>query len=153
MHHSPILEKIWIKPSRKGPMKSVESACTQKDTGLEGNAEQGGKRQVTIIEKEVFDRIRNDLGDSVDPIMRRANLLVSGVELKETKGRVLKIGDLYLRIEGETKPCSRMEEAFTGLREALVPNWGGGIYGIVLNDATISRGDSVVWVDKVGSLV
>jgi hypothetical protein len=40
-----------------------------------------------------------------------------------------------------------MDQAFPGLREALKPHWGGGVYGVVLNNATISRGDPVGWAE------
>lgn len=145
MSSSPTLEAIWIKRSRKGPMDAVVSAQALEDSGLLGNADQGGKRQVTVIEKEVFARIREDLGECLDPVMRRANLLVSGLKLERTNGLILKIGELFLRVEGETKPCERMDQALPGLRKALEPHWGGGVYGIVLNDATISTGDPVSW--------
>ncbi len=86
------------------------------------------------------------LDAAVDPSARRANLMVSGVELADSRDRVLQVGQCRIRIRGETRPCERMDEACSGLREAMIPDWGGGAYGEVLDDARIQVGDSVRWV-------
>ncbi|HIF05733.1 MAG TPA: MOSC domain-containing protein [Gemmatimonadetes bacterium] len=113
--------------------------------GLEGGADFGGERHVTLIELEVFDRLKADFDPSVEPVMRRANLLVSGIRLEGTVGQTLAVGDLRIHVRGETLPCGRMDEACAGLREALGSHWGGGVHGSVVNDATISVGDDVRW--------
>lgn len=137
------LEKIWIKRARRGPMDPTEEARMVADLGLEGNANQGGRRQVTVIEKEVFDRLREELDPTIDPVFRRANLMVSGVRLEETRDHLLHVGDTVLRIGGETRPCNRMDEALPGLQEALDPGWRGGCYGVVVEGGPIRVGDPV----------
>lgn len=139
------LDAIWIKRARKGPMDRVESARLVAETGIVGNANQGGRRQVTIIEREAWARTLEALGEPVEPSARRANLMVSGVELREMRDRVLRIGSCRIRIGGETRPCSRMDEAAPGLQEALDPEWRGGVYGVVLDDGEIRVGDRVGW--------
>jgi MOSC domain-containing protein YiiM len=71
--------------------------------------------------------------------------MVSGVQLQETRGRTLKIGTVRLAIGGETTPCERMDEAFPGLRAAMRPNWGGGVFAQVLDDGIIAVGDAIIW--------
>lgn len=137
------LEAIWIKRFRKGPMDPVESARALALQGLEGNANLGGKRQITVVEQEVMEQLQAHFGESMDPILRRANLMISGVSLTESRGRILRVGDLRIEIWGETRPCERMDEALPGLRKALDPDWRGGVYGIVLNDCRIRVGDAV----------
>jgi hypothetical protein len=44
-----------------------------------------------------------------------------------------------------------MDEALPGLREVMYPDWGGGAYGEVLDDGTVSLGDEVRWDDSIGS--
>ena len=136
------IEEIWIKPVRKEPMAPAESATFVRDQGIVGNANQGGQRQVTVIEKEDFDRIRMSLPDA-EPIMRRANIMVSGIRLEGTLEHVLSLGGVRLLIQGETRPCPRMDAQCQGLTAALDPQWNGGVYGIVLDDGEVRVGDQV----------
>jgi MOSC domain-containing protein YiiM len=91
------------------------------------------------------------LNGSISPAERRANLMVSGIGLAETRDRVLQVGTCRLRIAGETRPCERMEAALPGLRAAMAVDWRGGVFAEVLNDGEIRVGDVVDWV-KVESL-
>lgn len=139
------LEAIWRKRARRGPMDRLDAARLLEDAGLEGNADTGGRRQVTVIAREAWERAQEELGLEVDPSARRANLMVSGVELADSRGRTLAVGGARLLVHGETTPCHRMDEAAEGLQEALVPEWRGGVYAEVLGGARIEVGDAVRW--------
>jgi len=139
------VEAIWLKRAHRGPMDAVERAEATAGKGLVGSADQGGKRQVTLIAREVWEKLRQELDPAVDPVMRRANLLVSGVALAETRGRTLRVGTVKVRIHGETRPCHIMDEALPGLRAALDPDWRAGVFGEILNDGVIAVGDPVEW--------
>lgn len=136
------LEAIWIKRRKLGPMDPAGAATLVADRGIAGNANQGGIRQVTIIEQEVFDGIRRTLPDA-EPSMRRANLMVSGIRLAHTRGHTLTVGGLRIALHGETRPCHRMDEQCPGLTSALDPDWAGGAYGVVLDSGEVRVGDSV----------
>lgn len=136
------LEAIWIKRAKRGPMDPAGSAALVAEKGIVGNANQGGKRQVTVIEQEVFDRIAAELPEAA-PSMRRANFMVSGLRLAHTRGHTLTLGGLRIRIWGETRPCERMDEQCPGLTQALAPDWNGGVYGVVLDAGEVRVGDSV----------
>ena len=140
-----VLERIWIKRAKNGPMDFVPQAALRANRGLVGNADQGGRRQVTIIEAERWAAHMHALHASLDPSSRRANLLVRGCDLTNSRGRILRIGKVRLEIAGETKPCHQMDEVLQGLQAAMRPNWGGGAFAIVLDDGVINVGDSVSW--------
>ena len=139
------IEAIWLKRARRGPMDPVERARLVAGKGIETDANFGrGRRQVTVIEREVFDRIREALPEA-DAVMRRANVMVSGVRLAGTRDRVLRLGDVRLHIRGETRPCERMDAQCPGLTAALDPDWNGGIFAVVLDDGDIAVGDGALW--------
>ncbi|MHC4973383.1 MAG: MOSC domain-containing protein [Planctomycetota bacterium] len=139
------LERIWIKRAKLGPMDPAEQATLVKGRGIQDNADQGGRRQVTILSAERWAALMAELGADLDASARRANLFVSGLDLEETRDRILRVGSCRLRILGETRPCERMDEALPGLQEALRAHWGGGAYAEALDDGTISVGDTIVW--------
>lgn len=143
------LESIWVKPAESADMEARDSAQLAAGRGIVGNADQNSAeeegRQVTIIEKELWERTMEELGASLCPSSRRANLMVSGCGLEESTGRVLKIGDVRIRIQGETKPCGLMEKTHAGLLKALVPEWRGGAYGEILDDGELRIGAPVCW--------
>jgi MOSC domain-containing protein YiiM len=139
------LERIWIKRSKLGPMDFRPQAALRANRGLVGNANQGGRRQVTIIEAERWAAHMAALGATLDPSVRRANLLVRNCDLTNSRGRILRVGRVRLEIAGETKPCHQMDEVLDGLQSVMRPNWGGGAFAIVLDDGILNVGDSVTW--------
>ncbi len=61
-------------------MEAVDSMSVVAGEGIVGNADRGGDRQVTILATERWADVEADLGRSVEPSTRRANLFVEGVE-------------------------------------------------------------------------
>ncbi len=140
------LEAIFRKRVRRGPMDPLEAGELAPGDGLVGNADLRTKRQVTLIEAELWERVREELGEpDLDPRLRRANLLVRGIGLAESRGQVLEVGPARLLIHGETRPCKLMEDAHPGLQAALDPEWRGGVYAEVLEGGPIRVGDRVAW--------
>ena len=139
------LEQIWLKRANGGPMDPVATALLEVNGGLRGNANRGGKRQVTIISQERWAELVDALGADVPPSARRANLMVSGLDLENSRGRVLRVGATRLRINGETRPCEQMEAAHGGLRELMKERWGGGAFAEVVDGGEIRIGDTVRW--------
>lgn len=139
------LEGIWLKRSHGGPMDAFSTARLVAGQGIEGSIDRSRRRQVTIIAREAWEQLMSQLSARADPSSRRANLMVSGIELSNTRGRVLRIGAGRLAIGGELTPCERMDEVRPGLRELMRPDWGGGVFAQVLDNAEIRIGDPVSW--------
>lgn len=140
---------IWLKRFKGGPMDRVAAAEAVQGRGLAGNANQGGKRQVTLIDEARWREAEAELGVSVDPSARRANVMLRGIDLENTRGRTLRIGACYVRIYNETRPCYQMDQAHQGLQAALGPRWRAGAYGEIVRSGRIAVGDRVEWVEAI----
>ena len=136
---------IWLKRFKRGPMDRVLFAEAVPGRGLAGNANQGGRRQITIIDEARWGDACAELGVDVDPTARRANVMLRGIDLRETRGRTLRIGPVLVRIYNETRPCEQMDDAEPGLRQALSPEWRAGAYGEIVEGGVIRIGDVAEW--------
>jgi MOSC domain-containing protein YiiM len=139
------LEAIWLKRAHRGKMDAVQKAELIVGRGLTDSVDRSRRRQVSLLEREVWERVTSALDFALDAGARRANLLVSGVALARTRGRILRIGNARLVIGGELTPCERMDEALTGLQAALKPDWSGGVFAQVLDGGDIYVGDIIEW--------
>jgi MOSC domain-containing protein YiiM len=139
------VERLWVKRAHRGAMDARDSIELVARRGVDGSADRGGRRQVTLLEREVWDALMRELGSDAGPETRRANVLVAGIDLRASRGRVLRLGATRVGIGGEVKPCERMEEAVTGLRALMRPDWRGGAFGEVLDGGTVAVGDVAEW--------
>ena len=147
---------LHLHPQEPGEsLTAVQSIELVEGKGIQGNPRYFGRvsrstgkpsrRQVTLIEREVWDALLHETGSDAPPSTRRANLMVSGISLANTRKRVLRIGETRLEIAGETKPCERMEDAVPGLRAAMYDDWRGGAFAKVLTGGEVRIGDVVEW--------
>lgn len=146
------LEAIWLKRAHRGPMDARAGADCVAGRGLAGNVDRSRRRQVTLLEAEVWEQLVAAVAEwrgadpaRLPPAARRANLLVRGIGLARTRGRVLWVGGVRLLVGGEVTPCERMDEAFPGLQPLMRPDWRGGVFAQVLDDGPIAVGDPVRW--------
>ena len=139
------LVAIARKTAHRAPMEELGLVEVTQATGVAGDYRRGvpRKRQVTLLSAEVWAQVCAELGAELAWTTRRANLLVSGVELPRRAGDRITVGDLALEVCMETDPCERMDEQHQGLRAALTPDWRGGVACKVLSDVTIRVGDPV----------
>jgi MOSC domain-containing protein YiiM len=126
-------------------MDSVEEATLVAGKGVAGSVDRSRRRQVTLLESEGWAAGTRELGVHKDPAFRRANILLGGVRLVETRGRTLVVGGARLAIGGELTPCERMDDVTPGLQAALRPDWRGGVFAQVVEGGVIRVGDPVEW--------
>ena len=141
------VERLWVKRAHRGVMDSRPTIELVAGSGVSGSADRRGRRQVTLLEREVWDALMRELGSNAGPETRRANVLVSGIDLRKSRGRVLRLGQTRVRVAGEVKPCERMEEAVPGLRALMFPDWRGGAFAEIIEDGPVAVGDTVAWED------
>ena len=139
------LVAIFVKRVHGGQMDARQQAALEAGRGIDGDADRGGRRQVTLLAQERWSDLMRQGGASLGPEARRANLVLRGIDLENTRGRVMAIGKCRLRISGETRPCDQMEDAAAGLQAAMRERWGGGAFAEVLEGGLITVGDEVRW--------
>jgi MOSC domain-containing protein YiiM len=140
-----VLHQIWIKRVHRGPMDAATTATLVAGRGIDGNADQGGRRQVTIMDLERWQELMGRRGADLETSARRANLVIDGLDLFDARGKTLHIGQTTLLIGGETRPCERMDEALPGLQSAMREHSGGGVFAEVIDGGEIAVGDPVFW--------
>jgi MOSC domain-containing protein YiiM len=133
---------IWIKRAHRGVMDPVDEAEAIAGRGLAGNADRSRRRQVTIIDETAWNTAAAETGHDVDPSKRRANIMLRGIGLEQSRGKHLRIGTCLIRILGETTPCERMEEAQPGLRNALRTAWRAGVFGEIVEGGAVRISDA-----------
>lgn len=135
---------IARREQKRAPMETLEIAELGEQTGVNHDFRgKPGKRQVTVLSADVWKAVCEELGENLPWTTRRANLLVEGLELPRGTGDIIEIGRVALLVTMETDPCSRMEEQCAGLKNALQPDWRGGIACQILSGGSIRVGDTV----------
>jgi MOSC domain-containing protein YiiM len=134
----------------RAPMEMLEESGISPEQGVfgdfRGRAKPNGrvtKRQVSVLRREDWALAEAELGMALPWTMRRANLLVDGLDLPHVAGTVIAIGAIRLRVSGECDPCRRMDEQQDGLWPALVPDWRGGYLTTVIAGGHARLGDQV----------
>ena len=126
------------------PMEEIGTVGVSVESGLD--LDRRGKvanRQVTILFREDWEAACTAVGESLPWTMRRANLLVEGLDNPAQLGARIQVGSVLLEVGEETAPCSLMEKSHSGLRTALSPDWRGGVSCNVIEGGTLQIGDSV----------
>lgn len=137
------IEALWLRPAARLPVQPVAQAVAIAGQGLDGDHAGGGKRQITILSREAWDAACRTLGRALDPGTRRANVMVSGIDLPTVIGTTLQLGSVRVEVLGETRPCELMDDGGRlGLQAALRPERRGGVYGRILQGGTLQVGDA-----------
>ena len=138
----PTIAGLALKTQHKLPLQQVD-ALRILPTGIEGNVPQGARRRVTLLSLEQWREVQQVLDMPLLWTMRRANILVQGVDLPGTIGRQIQINDVVLQVNGETEPCEVMDLYCPGLRAALTPDCRGGVYASVIKPGRLGVGDLI----------
>lgn len=110
--------------------------------------EDEGERLITIMTLENWNALCGELDRKLHWTMRKANIIIEGIDLENTKDEYLMIGDFYLQIIGENVPGKDMDDQFLGLTKALTPNWKGGVVCKIIREGAVNENDQVVFVEK-----
>ena len=144
---------LFMVDRMSAPMKQVEQFIALAGRGIEGaryflgtgtyskKPEPG--RQVTLIESEVLEALKDRFGITVKPEESRRNVLTRGIEINDLVGAEFLVGTVRLRAHRITQPCLYLEKLLDqpGLYKEL---WDqGGISCEILSDGVIKEGDII----------
>ncbi len=138
-----ILKAISRHAVSGGPIEIIETAAISEEDGVEGNVRKSRRRRVTVIAAEDWAAACAELDADLPWTLRRANLLVEGLELPKEPGARIRIGGALLEVTQETDPCALMDAQHPGLKAALTPDWRGGVSCMVVEDGQVTVGDAV----------
>ena len=134
---------IALRCRDKGKMNEVSEAAAEEGGGLVGDLTVQPQRGVTLIAAGQWAEVQKELDADLPWYTRRANVLVDAERLGHLIGKEVSIGEVRLKIEGETRPCDLMDRLHNGLKEALKPDCRGGVHGRVVQAGTIRVGDAI----------
>lgn len=145
---------IYVAASKAAPMRSVAEARAIPGKGLEGDRYAAGAGtftptsdrlkgyDVTLIEKEVLDRVTLPDGARIAPEESRRNLVTSGIDLNALVGKEFRIGDVRAFAQRLCEPCVHLQRLTRpGVVVGLVHK--GGLRADLLSDGEIRVGDRI----------
>ncbi|MCP3979168.1 MAG: MOSC domain-containing protein [bacterium] len=135
--------KLWIRPIEGAALEERDSLEVVEGEGIVGDHTQGRLRHVTLVFEDDWAEATRDLGHDVDPVARRANVLLRGGNGGRLVGTTIELGGVELEIKGTVPPCPVMDTAAPGLQEALKPGARAGIWGRAKTTGTIRVGDAI----------
>jgi MOSC domain-containing protein YiiM len=132
---------IALKTARGGPMREVAEADGLVDAGLKCPVWPRKNRGITFLAAGQWKQVCRELAADLPWTLRRANVLLDADGLGDLIGRTVQVGDLRVRITGETAPCDLMDRQHAGLQAALRSDFRGGIHGRILTAGRVRVGD------------
>ena len=128
----------------RAEMETIDSVYVDEKTGLSGDIRGTTlKRQVTLLSAKAWSEVCHELEADLPWTTRRANILIENIDFHQDSGYKIKIGEVLLLVTRQTDPCSRMDEQYSGLTNALMSDWRGGVCCSVVKGGNISLGDEV----------
>lgn len=139
------VKSIAIKTTSRAAMQELDNAEITIAKGITGDFRgTTPDRQITILSESAWLEACKSIDTTLPWTTRRANLLIDGVDFSASDvGKTLRIGDAKLKITRETNPCSLMDQQHQGLKQALTPEWRGGVCCNVITAGSIQIGDQV----------
>jgi MOSC domain-containing protein YiiM len=143
---------ILITPAASETLQPVAQVRAVPGKGLEGDRYFAGRgtwsthpgtgREVTLIESEALEALKNDSGPDLAPVAHRRNVVTRGVPLNHLVGRTFRVGDALFRGMRLCEPCSHLEEiTVPGVKSALLHR--GGLRADVIQEGVIRVGDKI----------
>jgi MOSC domain-containing protein YiiM len=140
------VEGIFITATHGELPSPVESVRAIAGKGLEGNRyydEGRPETELTLIEAEAIEALRDEHGIDLEPAASRRNVLTRGVRLNDLVGKRFRVGDVECRGIELCEPCSHLQSLTKpGVLQGLVHR--GGLNAEILVGGELRPGDAVM---------
>lgn len=140
------VEQIVLRPKKR----EATLYADRWTPGTEDHARKGGKRAVTLIQREHIGVMEQLLGRPVDPLLLRRNIVVSGFNLAAVDGRTFRVGELVLEGTELCHPCQQMVRAL-GPDGYTAMLGHGGLCARIVHHGTVRVGDVISLAEEVSS--
>jgi MOSC domain-containing protein YiiM len=134
---------------KHGPAELLTEVAVQTDYGIAGDwrSRAHTSAQLTLIEEEALEHAARTLDRPMSPGASRRQVVVRGLPLNPTVGKLLRVGELELEVVMRCDPCDRMERTIgPGARAALEDR--GGVRTRVRKGGLLCVGDPVAVTQK-----
>jgi ADP-ribose pyrophosphatase YjhB (NUDIX family) len=146
------IEAIYTAPAEALPVIRRTQVHARPSVGLDGDRYTLGtgfwsrdhkvSRDVTLIEAEVIEALRDERGGLFDHGSFRRNIVTRGVKLNELVGKRFRIGELVLEGTSLCEPCAYLERLVgRSILQALVHR--GGLRANILTIGNIRCDDEI----------
>ena len=134
---------LALRPQKGGAMSLAESITLTPENGVVGDHGTSQRRQVTLLDEAAWQSACSEVGTELDWTVRRANVLVQGLELPSLLNQQIRVGTALVEVIGEVTPCHFMDVAKPGLEAALTPDWRGGVYARIIEAGHVEIGGNI----------
>ena len=147
------VEAIFIASEAEALPAAVDAAGAIAGKGIDGDRyfDAGGTfsdnpnsegRDITLIEVEAVEGLRDDTGIELDPAETRRNVLTRGVALNDLIGRRFQVGEAECIGRRLCDPCNHLEKLTQpGVLKGLVNR--GGLRADIVRGGVIKPGDAI----------
>jgi MOSC domain-containing protein YiiM len=154
------VEAIYVAPEGSARMRRVEEIRAIEGCGLEGDrycegtgfwTAYGDVCEVTLIEGEDLDYIRDELGLRVHDGEHRRNIVTRGIRLRDLRRTTFRVGEVLLEYDRSRPPCKHVQDVTEpGMTRALKNR--GGHCARVVRGGVIRAGDEIVVEEVKGAI-
>ena len=130
-------------PEKGGAMVLAENISLTPENGVIGDHGTSKNRQVSLLDEANWIVACEEITANLPWTARRANILVQGLDLQKLVEQRVRVGTALVEVIGEVNPCYVMDAAQNGLKDALKPNWRGGVYARIIESGTVSQDDKI----------
>jgi MOSC domain-containing protein YiiM len=135
-----LVEAVHISPENGKLPEPVESIEVT-DDGLTGDR-YFGRGDITLIEAEALEGLREDTGIELSPAEVRRQVLTRGIRLNDLQGKRFRVGEVEAVGAEWCEPCNHLESiTYPGVLKGLVHR--GGLRADIVTPGRISVGDQI----------